>query len=347
MKKNLLFSLLFLAWLGLQAQQIENVTAAQQGKNILVSYDLTASSGEFDVSLYCSTDGGSTFGNPLYSVTGDVGKSIKSGYNKQITWNVLTDREKLAGNRIVFEVRAKPINTNVNDFGIEMVFVKGGTFTMGSNDGESDEKPAHQVTLSDFYIGKYEVTQKQWREIMGASASLSDPSRFTDCDDCPIENISWNDVQEFIKKLNQKTGKTYRLPTEAEWEYAARGGSKPDVKRSRNSDFKYSGSNNIQKVAWFIDNSGRKTQPIGQKKPNELGIYDMTGNVDEWCSDWYGSDYYKNSPAINPKGPASGDERVVRGGAWNCNLNYCRVASRDGINPNFRHSSGFRFAHDN
>lgn len=328
MKKSFLFSLAFLTFFGLFAQQIQNVTAAQQGKNIVVSYDLTASSGQFDVVLYCSTDGGSNFGNPLNSVTGDVGSGIASGNNKQITWNVLSDLEKLTGSHIVFEVCAR----STNDLGIEMVFVKGGTFIMGSNDGEDYEKPTHQVTLSDFYIGKYEVTQKQWRDIMG-----SNPSNFKNCDNCPIEMISWNDVQGFIKKLNQKTGKNYRLPTEAEWEFAAHGGTSASSAVTN----KYAGSKSINEVAWYKGNSSSKTHPIGQKKANELGIYDMTGNVWEWCNDWGGN--YSSGSQTNPQGASSGTNRMMRGGSWYYNATNCRVTNRGMNNPEARLSNcGFR-----
>jgi formylglycine-generating enzyme required for sulfatase activity len=218
---------------------------------------------------------------------------------------------------------------------IEMVFVKGGTFTMGSNDGESDEKPTHQVTLSDFYMGKYEITQKQWRDVMGASTSLSDPSYFKNCDNCPVEQASWNDVQEFIKKLNQKTGKTYRLPTEAEWEYAARGSS-------TGSATTYAGSNNIDEVAWYTSNSGSKTHPVGQKKPNALGIYDMSGNVWEWCSDLYGN--YSGGSQTNPQGATSGSIRVLRGGSWRNYASRCRVSSRYYFFGNGDCNYGFRLA---
>jgi formylglycine-generating enzyme required for sulfatase activity len=329
--KNRILLLLFLAAVGTaKAQQIQNVQATQEGKTIVVSYDLTdnTSGSAYDVELYCSTDGGSTFGKPLSAVSGDAGKEIKPGASRRISWDVLAEREKLTGNRIVFEVRARTTDKT----GIEMVFVKGGTFTMGctseQSDCDDDEKPAHQVTVSDFRMGKYEVTQKQWTEIIG-----SNPSSFKNCEDCPVENVSWNDVQEFIKQLNRKTGKNYRLPTEAEWEYAARGGSTGSTSTSSATATKYAGSNSIDEVAWYDNNSGSKTHPVGQKKPNELGLYDMTGNVWEWCSDWYGSDYYKNSPRNNPQGSASGSNRVLRGGSWSSGARYCRVALRNYGHP--------------
>jgi len=210
----------------------------------------------------------------------------------------------------------------------EMVFVKGGTFMMGSNDGDSDEKPIHRVTVSDFYIGKYEVTQKEWKAVMG-----NNPSRFKG-DDRPVEKVSWYDVQEFIKKLNKKTGGNYRLPTEAEWEYAARGGAK-------SRGYKYAGSNDIEEVAEYEGNNDKETKPVGGKRPNELGIYDMSGNVYEWCSDWKAG--YSSSSQTNPTGPSSGSDRVCRGGGWGSNASYCRVALRDNLTPaNSYNYLGFR-----
>ncbi len=176
-----------------------------------------------------------------------------------------------------------------------MVFVEGGTFEMGSNDYDN-EKPVHRVTVSDFYIGKYEVTQKEWQEVMG-----NNPSR-NKGDDLPVENVSWNDIQDYLQRLNAKTGGNYRLPTEAELEYAARGGNK-------SHGYEYSGSNTLDNVAWYYDNSGSKTHSVGTKQPNELGIYDMSGNVWEWCNDWYGENYYSSSSQNNPQGPSSGSVR--------------------------------------
>lgn len=225
---------------------------------------------------------------------------------------------------------------NSNPFNIEMVFVEGGSFMMGctpeqGSDCQDDEKPLHLVTLNSFYIGKYEVTQGQWRAVMETN-----PSFHKNCENCPVEQVSWNDVQEFLQKLNQLTGKTYRLPTEAEWEYAARGGQ-------QSRGYKYSGSNDIGAVAWYDGNSGDKIHPVGQKSPNELGINDMTGNIWEWCSDWYAYDYYSGSPSSNPQGPSTGSFRVLRGGVWYNAAAGCRVADRYGRSPWYRyHSYGFR-----
>jgi formylglycine-generating enzyme required for sulfatase activity len=224
-----------------------------------------------------------------------------------------------------------------SDYNIEMVDVSGGTFTMGCTSEQTNchepEKPACTVSLSSFSIGKYEVTQAQWRAVMG-----DNPSGFSGCDSCPAEKVSWDDVQKFISKLNKLTGKRYRLPTEAEWEYAARGGS-------RSKGYQYSGSNNIDSAAWYRDNGGSKTHTIGSKSPNELGIYDMSGNVYEWCSDWYDENYYNSSPSSNPKGPSSGSYRVLRGGCWIIYPEYCRVAIRFNASPRDRsHYIGFRLA---
>lgn len=214
-----------------------------------------------------------------------------------------------------------------------MVKVEGGTLSMGSTQGERDEKPVHQVRLSDFCIGKYEVTQEEWKAVMGAN-----PSRFTGNNKYPVENISWNDCQKFIKNLNDLTGLQFRLPTEAEWEYAAQGGNK-------SQGYIYSGSNTVGYVAWYWKNSDKKTHQVGTKAPNELGIYDMTGNVWEWCNDWYNSSYYSSSPADNPTGPATGSFRVRRGGSWFYDADGCRVTNRDGNYPDFRYYYlGFRLA---
>ena len=221
--------------------------------------------------------------------------------------------------------------------GFEMIWVEGDTFTMGCvsvNDSNcySNEKPAHQVILNGFYIGKYEVTQGQWKAIMG-----NNPSYYTGCgDNCPVERVSWNDAQEFITKLNQKTGKSYSLPTEAEWEFAARGGNK-------SKDYKYSGSDDINAVGWNKVNSGSTTHQVGMKQPNELGIYDMSGNVIEWCYDFYGS--YSENTLINPLGPNTGTNRVNRGGGYSYESWFCRVFYRNYSTASNKTSNlGFRLS---
>ena len=205
-----------------------------------------------------------------------------------------------------------------------MVKVEGGTFTMGDISGsyvENNEYPLHQVKLSSYHIGRYEVTQEEWEAVMG-----NNPARFRD-PKCPVEFVSWNDCQNFITKLNEMTGRKFRMPTEAEWEFAARGGNNSQKK------YIYSGSNNLSSVAWHSGNSGSSTHAVGQKSPNELGLYDMTGNLWEWCDDWYGG--YDSNDQENPKGPSAGSQRVLRGGGWNGAGKNCRVSNRDSRYPDY------------
>ena len=209
----------------------------------------------------------------------------------------------------------------------KMVKVEGGTFQMGATSEQGkyfldDRKPVHSVTLSDYYIGQTEVTQELWAAVMG-----SNPSYFKGNDQRPVENVSWNDCQEFIEKLNRLTEKNFRLPTEAEWEYAARGGNK-----SRGD--KYSGSNDAKVVAWYGNNSGSETHPVAQKQSNELGLYDMSGNVLEWCQDWYGK--YKSNSQTNPTGSSTGKSRVLRGGSWSGIAWNVRVSDRNHLTPDNR-----------
>jgi formylglycine-generating enzyme required for sulfatase activity len=214
-----------------------------------------------------------------------------------------------------------------------MIYVEGGTFQMGDTFGEgsSDEKPVHPVTLDGYYLGQTEVTQALWRAVMG-----NNPSYFKDCDQCPVEQVSWEDAQAFIQKLNQRTGKKYALPTEAQWEFAARGGTK-------SQGYKYAGSGSEGDVAWYGGNSDSKTHPAANKKANELGLYDMSGNVWEWCQDWY--DTYPSSPARNPTGPSTGSNRVYRGGSWVIYPQFLRVADRSSYAPTYSRSGlGFRLA---
>lgn len=230
-----------------------------------------------------------------------------------------------------------------------MVMVKGGSFLMGTDNIATEEEPVHNVTLESFYIGKYEVTQKEWKEVMG-----NNPSIFTG-DDLPVDSTDWYMAVEYCIKRSVKEGLTpcysgsgdniacnfaadgYRLPTEAEWEYAAVGGIK-------SHDYKYSGSNNPDEVAWHEINCGDKTQPVGLKKPNELGIYDMSGNIWEWCWDWYDPEYYKNSPEKNPRGPESGKNRSYRGGGGpGGRIYWLRLRARYSLFPSFKnYDMGFR-----
>jgi len=218
-----------------------------------------------------------------------------------------------------------------------MVAVKGGCFRMGNSfdDGNEDEKPVHKVCVSDFNISRFEVTQDQWLAVMG-----NNPSHFSGCGlKCPVEMVSWDDIQAFLLRLNQLTGKKYRLPTEAEWEYAAGGGGKNQ---------KWAGTSkesSLGNYAWYEANSNGRPHPVGQKKPNDLGLYDMTGNVWEWLGDRYGENYYRESPVDNPLGPSSGSERILRGGSWYFDSRNIRISLRLRDNPVYRNFIfGFRLA---
>ena len=251
--------------------------------------------------------------------TASISGSLTSSTSSSSANTLSSSASSLSGNALTIPVK--------NGISIEMVKVEAGSFNMGATpemiNPDTDEKPVHRVTLTnDYYIGKYEVTQALWQAVMG-----SNPSHFKG-DDLPVEQVSWNDCQDFISKLNAMTGKRFRLPSEAEWEYAARGG-----KKSRG--YQYSGSNTLGDVAWYEGNSGSKTHAVGTKQPNELGIYDMTGNVYEWCQDWYGS--YSSSPQTNPIGVVSGSRRVRRGGCWCYSARDCRTSYRRGNTPDFRY----------
>jgi formylglycine-generating enzyme required for sulfatase activity len=325
--KIILLSLAY-ATMQVSAQTISAVKVAQEGQHLRICYSLQTNA-PATIELWVSENGGSTWQGPLNKVQGDVGAGIPSG-ERCALWRVLEERESLVGSNLRFKVSAR----SRQSWEPEMVFVEGGTFTMGCTseqvgDCEGDESPSHEVTLNNFQIGKYEVTQSQWKAIMGGN-----PSYFSGCDNCPVERVSWNDVLKFIRKLNEKSGKNYRLPTEAEWEYAARGGNK-------SKGYKYAGGNVPGSVAWYDDNSGSKTHEVGQKQANELGLYDMSGNVWEWCSDWYRN--YSSGAQSNPKGPNSGSYRVLRGGGWSFNAGYCRVSNRSSRNPDYRNRGiGFR-----
>lgn len=269
-----------------------------------------------------------------------------SGY-KSTDKQVKIDLDTTAKVDITLEKGKNVILSGVE--GDNLIFVQGGTFQMGSNEYDN-EKPIHSVTVSDFYIGKTEVTQKEWKEVMG-----SNPSNWKG-DNLPVEKVSWYDAVEFCNKKSDKEGLTrcytgsgkntkcnfsangYRLPTEAEWEYASSGGS-------RTARYKYSGSNNINDVAWYSSNSNSKTHSVGTKQANELGIYDMSGNVWEWCNDWYHKNYYSKSPTSDPKGADSGSSRVLRGGSWNYYDFYCPTAYRFNFYPdNCYYYNGFRIS---
>jgi formylglycine-generating enzyme required for sulfatase activity len=287
-----------------------------------------------------------TYPNSLYTSEAAHRKSALlelAQQNKEAELKPIAGRRVYDPNTGTYVLADPPTTSTAPD---NFIRVEGGTYTMGCQDGRDtdcsdSEKPPHQVTVSTFYLSKYEVTQAQWRQVMGRDPTTPYNKG---CDQCPVEKVSWNDIQEFLQKLNAQTGQNYRLPTEAEWEYAARGGNK-------SRGYLYSGSNDIGEVAWYSANAQegnshgaqRTTRPVGGKKPNELGLYDMSGNVWEWCSDWYG--YYENSAQQNPRSPTSGTARVLRGGSWLNNPRDCRSANRGRYAPAFSHNNiGFRLA---
>lgn len=318
--------LMVVSLLTLSAQTVSNVTAEQVGKTIHVSYELDKAA---DITLHLSMDGGKTY-QKLNQVSGDVGDNVTSSL-KTIVWDVLEERERLVGDNIVFKVKAQGggnLEFKVKGVTFKMIYVRGDSFTMGctgeqGRDCYDSETPAHSVTSSDFYMGETEVTQALWKAVMG-----SNPSYYKG-DDLPVERVSWNDCQEFIRKLNSLTGKTFRLSTETEWEFAARGGI-------HHSGYKYAGGNSVEDVAWYEGNSSSQTHPVGSKQPNALGLYDMSGNVWEWCSDWYGS--YSGVTQTNLQDSSSGPFRVFRGGSWFNLARICRVSYRSRSNPNHRDS---------
>ena len=215
---------------------------------------------------------------------------------------------------------------------MEFILVRGGCYQMGSN-LTSFEGPVHEVCLDDFYLSKYEVTQRQWKILMGRDFS------YFKGDGRPVERITWDDTQRFIRQLNSRSSSGYRLPTEAEWEYAARSGGKDEL---------YAGTSDeksLPRFAWHVVNSNRQTHMAGMKKPNGLGLYDMSGNVWEWCSDWYDGSYYANSLRDNPQGPNHGVYRVIRGGEWELPADFSRTTYREAAKPNSRRNDiGFRLA---
>ena len=331
------------------AQTVTNVTAEQVDKTIHVLYDLDK---QADITLFLSTDGGNTY-TKLYRVSGDVGSGISAGH-KTIIWDVLEEMEKFVGDNIVFKVKAEgAMSFTVNGVTFNMIHVKGGTFTMGctseqGSDCGSNENPSHSVTLSDFWMGETEVTQALWQAVMNTTVEeqrdKSNPSLSMRGEGAsyPMYYVSWNEAVEFCDKLNSQlsgqlpSGYRFSLPSEAQWEYAARGGNK-------SRGYKYAGGNSIGDVAWYSENSSSATHTVKDKQANELGLYDMSGNVVEWCSDWDGS--YSSFSQTNPTGSSTGSRRVLRGGSWGRIARHCRVSFREFSTPGNRISDGgFRLA---
>lgn len=291
-----------------QGARIANVNAEQNFKNIIVSYDIKGSGidDRYNIKLLCSTNGGRAFGFPLEEVSGDIGYNIGGGNDKQIIWDVLSEVSSFSYTDVVFKVIAEPISNDL----VDMVFVEGASFIMGNNSGEADEKPAHQVLLSDFYMSRTEITVGQYKEFCEQSGYEMPASNAVYSDNHPITYVSHSDATAFCEWLSEISGKKYRLPTEAEWEYAARGGAQQDNTVTKASPDK-------DNYAWSRANTGGYGHnEVKLLKANSLGLYDMIGNVWEWCDDWYSSSFYRYSPPSNPKGPPNGKVKVARGGSW-------------------------------
>ena len=302
----------------LHAAEVKNLQSRQEGNRVLFEFDLVGDEEEADVTVGLTVDGKEYKDKDLH-LEGDYGK-VKVGKGKKIYWNVLQDFPRGYSGDLDVEITAGPN-------AIEgMVFVKGGCFQMGDlwEAGSADEKPVHEVCLDDYYIDKTEVTQKEYKKVMG-----NNPSMYKGNNN-PVEKVKWHDANNYCIKAGKK------LPTEAEWEYAARSGGKKEEWAGTNSE------SGLGEYGWY---NSKSTHPVGQKKPNGLGIYDMNGNVWEWVSDWYGKDYYKNSPKWNPKGPDSGDFRVWRGGCFFNGPRSGRNATRYGNDPDMGVANlGFRCA---
>jgi formylglycine-generating enzyme required for sulfatase activity len=320
------------------AAEIKNLTSGQSGERGFVQYDLVGKLGEkeADVTVFAEI-GGERYPAGKLSLSGDFGANVNIGKGKRFYWDFLKDFPAGFDGEVSWDVEASgaPVATAppataqtvaksgrlqespLRDLttGMEFVSVPAGCFSVKDT----------QVCVDAFRLGKYEVTQGQYQKIMGTN-----PSYFSSCgEDCPVEQVRWDDAQAFISRLNNQSGRRYRLPTEAEWHYACTSGGKSE---------EYCGGNNVDTVAWYKGNSGSKTHPVGQKQPNGLGLHDMSGNVGEWVQDWYGDKY--PSSQRNPTGPSSGNHHLARGGSWRYNVS---ASYRSGINvPNRGGPIGFR-----
>ena len=359
-----------------KAQNVTNADFSVVGNDIEITYELDDIA---DIEIFCSTDGGKTYGRPLENVSGDIGDNVMPG-KKTAVWHVYAERNMIYSPSVSFKIKVKEAKKifNIDGYLLEMVKVNGGTFEMGANIIDEEEfnnnVPAHEVSIGDYYIAKYEVTVELFKKFVDATNYRTDADRLGGsylwgrgfweitknvnwkCDvdghilhesdyGQAVVHVSRNDAVAFCTWLKQKTGLPFRLPTEAEWEYAAKGG---DV--SNNHSF--SGSDYIDEVAWCRDNScdispddnvNYGVHEVGEKLPNELGIYDMTGNVMEWCNDIFGN--YIGGSQMNPTGEVEGYYYVLRGGSWFDNESDCTVSSRVDATPNTRRfNCGFRLA---
>jgi formylglycine-generating enzyme required for sulfatase activity len=316
------------------AAQVKNLQAQRDDNEMVFHYDLVPDGeGTSDRVSLTVTVAGKTIPGARLHLTGDVGM-VPVGKGKTITWRIREDLPAGLADEPGWEIVAgmrDPVT------GMEFVFVKGGCFRMGDSfgDGNKDEWPVHEVCVDDYYLGKFEVTQKEWQRVMGTN-----PSFFKACGErCPVENVSWRDANEFLRKLAKQSGMKFRLPTEAEWEYAARSGGRKEkwAGTSRERDLK--------KTAVYVGTSVGMTRPVGKNRPNGLGLYDMSGNVWEWVSDFYDGSFYARSPRENPVGAADGLSRVVRGGGWDSPPFDLRAAKRlRGREGTASTNTGFRVA---
>lgn len=358
----------------ISAQEISGVTFVQTGDKVEVYYDLIGSETDvYQISLYYSTDGGRSFAGPLRRLEGDF-SYVTPGKDKKVIWKTLQEVSSFSSDQVVMKVKVNVANETFNhpknfhnkNSMPEMIYVSGGSFLMGiSRTGinESEDETAYNVAVSDYYIGKYEVSIKEfasfieetnyqtdaevgggayvllngkWEKKVGinwrhdSQGNLRPQTEYHH----PVIFVSWNDAFNYCEWLNQKTEKVFRLPTEVEWEYASKGGRK-------SRGYAYAGSNNLNQVAWFQENSDFETHVKGKKLSNELRIYDMSGNVHEWCQDLYGN--YPTKQYINPKEPTKGINRIFRGGSFHNNHNDCQVIARYSFPPNSCYSAiGFR-----
>jgi formylglycine-generating enzyme required for sulfatase activity len=334
----------------LHAAQLKNLHSGQQANLVYATYDLVGKPGELEAEVKAVIEmAGEKYAADRLALKGDLGKGVKTGVGRRITWDLLKDMPAGYDGEVTWDLEAvspQPAAASPASVGhaaapgpeivdpvTGMAFlpIPGGCLKMGDSfgDGDEDERPLHEVCLEPFYLGKFEVTQSQWQAVMG-----SNPSYFKQCGkNCPVEGVSWADVNAFITKLCFKGSQQFRLPTEAEWEYAASGGGRRE---------KYSGIGaNAAPFAWYQGNAAVKTHPVGQKRANALGLFDMSGNVAEWVADY--KDEYPALAQKSPLGPDTGNNRVVRGGSWLSIAKELRASSRSELNPSVKTNAlGFR-----